>query len=93
MMQDFHFRLPDPKFDPAHDITVVWRGHSPADAIVRFFATCLPDTRTLSPVLCKEDGVIYHTDVRDGYRWIQIVAPAVQFREGEVTLAELPEGI
>lgn len=87
-MQDYHFT--SPRYDLGRS-QITWRGYSPADAIVRFWATCMPDTVIASPVTCVEDGVTYHCEIRDGYRLIQIVATASQFREGEVTLTELPD--
>jgi hypothetical protein len=96
-MQDFHFQIVRTNeeakairagygTEAAHQ--VVWRGYSPADAILRFYGTCLPDARIASPVLCGEDGVIYHCHTEGDHRWIQIVSPAVQFQHE--SLAELP---
>jgi hypothetical protein len=62
-------------------VTFTWRGASPVDAIVRQWATCLPDTRMGSPLRCETDGHIYHLHLNEhGYRVVSIVAEPTQFK-------------
>lgn len=83
-MQDFHFTSPT-------GLKLTWRGASPADAIVRFGATCLPDTRIGSPVTCHEDRVTYHLSIENGYRIVRVIQPAMQFNES--TLERVPDAL
>lgn len=60
-------------------VTFTWRGASPTDAIVRQWATCLPDTTMSSPLRCETDGLIYHLRLDEhGYRTITTIAVPVQ---------------
>lgn len=59
--------------------TFTWRGVSPVDALVRQWASCLPDTRMGTPLRCEADGHIYHLSLTDeGYREIKCIARAMQ---------------
>jgi hypothetical protein len=55
-------------------VTFAWRGATPTDAIVRQWATCLPDTRMSSPLRCEEDGHIYHLELTERGREITAIA-------------------
>lgn len=58
-----------------------WEGSSPTHAIVRQWATCLPDTTMGSPLVCLTDGVTYHLSLNaDGMREIKTIATPTQFR-------------
>lgn len=60
--------------------TFTWRGVSPTDALVRHWATCLPDTTLGTPLRCEIDGHIYHLRLDEhGYREIKTIARAQQF--------------
>jgi hypothetical protein len=60
-------------------VTFTWRGFSPTDAIVRQWATCLPDTEMSSPLKCETDGHIYHLRLdEDGMREIRTIALPTQ---------------
>lgn len=58
--------------------TFTWRGLSPVDALVRQWATCLPDTAMGSPLRCEADGHVYHLALVDGDRQITVLAVAAQ---------------
>lgn len=74
------------KFTPLWDQTEgqwlgphIWEGTSPIDALLKHWATCLPDTPLSSP-LRGEDGHVYHLRLdHRGNREITIVAQPVQF--------------
>jgi hypothetical protein len=79
-MQDFTFTglWPQTEGNPL----VQWRerGATPIDAIVRWWASCLPDTVLGSPMRCEQDGHIYHLRLDEhGYREIKVIARAQQF--------------
>lgn len=61
-------------------VTFEWEGTSPVDALVRQWATCLPDTVMSSPLRCETDGHAYHLALDEhGQRQIKVVAVAEQF--------------
>jgi hypothetical protein len=61
-------------------VTFTWRGETPIDALVRQWATCLPDSVMGSPLRCEADGHLYHLRLNElGYREISVIARAQQF--------------
>ena len=57
-----------------------WQGATPIDALLRQWATCLPDTRLVGPLRCEEDGHTYHLRLNErGDREITVIAEPIQF--------------
>lgn len=57
-----------------------WQGMSPVDALLRQWATCLPDTVLVGPLRCATDGHTYHLRLDErGYRVVSIIAEPTQF--------------
>jgi hypothetical protein len=79
-MQDFKFTGLWPQTPGNPLATFDYRGETPIDALVRFWATCLPDTTMGSPMRCEQDGHIYHLSLNEqGYREIKVTARALQY--------------
>lgn len=79
-MQDFTFTGLWPQTPGNPLATFAWRGATPVDALLRQWASCLPDTEMGSPLRCHADGHTYHLHLNDGVREIAIRATAVQSR-------------
>jgi hypothetical protein len=78
-MQDFKFTGLWPQTAGNPLATFVWPGTSPLDAIVRQWATCLPDTVMSTPLRCEQDGHTYHLRLDEqGYREVKVMARAQQ---------------
>ena len=78
-MQDFTFTGLWPQTPGNPLATFTMRGETPVDAIMRQWASCLPDTAMGSPLRCEADGHIYHLRLDEqGYREIKTIARALQ---------------
>lgn len=79
-MHDFTFTGLWPQTKGSPPVTFTWRGTTPTDALVRQWATCLPDTVMSSPLRCEADGHVYHLRLDEhGYREIKTIARPFQF--------------
>jgi hypothetical protein len=66
--------------DQGHTMTWEWRGTNPIDALLRQWATCLPNTVLVGPLKCATDGHIYHLRLDEhGARVVSVVAVPSQF--------------
>lgn len=89
-MQDFTFTglWPQTKGNPLAQF--VMQGTSPADALIRRWATTLPDSVLSSPMRCEEDGHVYHMRLDDyGRREIKLVAVAKQGTAKTIEIDEI----
>jgi hypothetical protein len=78
-MQDFTFTGLWPQTEGNPLVQNRFPGETPVDALVRQWATCLPDTVMSTPVRCEEDGHIYHLRLNEhGYRTITVIAVPMQ---------------
>lgn len=60
-------------------VTFVWWGETSVDALLRQWATCLPDATMGSPLRCETDGHTYHLRLNEqGQRQITLIAPPIQ---------------
>lgn len=76
-MQDFTFTGLWPQTEGNPLVTFDMRGATPVDALLRRWATGLPDTVLSSPMRCEHDGHTYHMRLNErGEREITITAVA-----------------
>jgi hypothetical protein len=74
-MTDFTFTGLWPQTQGNPPATFTHRGTTPIDALLRQWATCLPDTRMSSPLRCEADGHTYHLTLTEaGQRQITVTA-------------------
>jgi hypothetical protein len=79
-MQDFKFTGLWPQTEGNPPFVAVHRGVTPTDALIQFWATCLPGAKPGTPLRCHEDGHIYHLRLdEEGYREIKVKSRDLQF--------------
>jgi hypothetical protein len=80
-MQDFTFTGLWPQTEGNPLATFDMTGVSPVDALLKRWATGLPDTEMSTPMRCEQDGHTYHMRLNErGEREITITAVPEQWK-------------